>query len=347
MIFIRAIEGQRTGAIKKSIDAYPLLATPINNPYSSQILQRDGLRPIRVHAITLARERAIRQLHSLQQDAHSLTPAEAQTRRSHIMQTLRRIAPGKATSLQAIKLLTEQSLPILNLWLTHSAPTGHKCFANDGYINTYFTNGFRKAFLRICPRSFRLSQTPAGKSLGKTSLKQSNAHRTLHLARTAFHSKHGAHWVTLQLLYSTMLTTLFPQKVESILRAATTPTLTTVTWCFYRNLSLALILNGDFCTPEDTRLLNITNSDNRLLANAVRLRMEPIPERWISPMQRGFVSGRSVLSNVIDVEEAMMHTALTEEEGAALFIALRRLFPASCMNLLSVFSNIFVFLSLL
>ena len=45
--------------------------------------------------------------------------------------------------------------------------------------------------------------------------------------------------------------------------------------------------------------------------------MEPILERWISPMQRGLLSGRSMLSNVIDVEEAMMHTALTEEEGAA------------------------------
>ena len=103
MRLIRAIEGQRTGAIKKAIDAYPHLATLVNNPYSSQMLQRDGLRPIRDHATTFARERAIRQLQALQQDAHSLTPAEAQARRSHIMQTLRRIAPGKATSLQAVQ----------------------------------------------------------------------------------------------------------------------------------------------------------------------------------------------------------------------------------------------------
>ena len=35
---------------------------------------------------------------------------------------------------------------------------------------------------------------------------------------------------------------------------------------------------GGFCAPEDTRPLNITSSDNRLLANAVRLRSRPILE---------------------------------------------------------------------
>ena len=76
--------------------------------------------------------------------------------------------------------------------------------------------------------------------------------------------------------------------------------------------------SGD-CKPEDTRPLNITNTSNRLLANAVRLRIEPILERWITPMQRGFLSGRSMLANVVDVDEQMMISALEDNDPAAIF----------------------------
>ncbi len=40
----------------------------------------------------------------------------------------------------------------------------------------------------------------------------------------------------------------------------------------------------EYCMPADTRPLNITNADNRLLANALRLRIEPVLSQWVSPM---------------------------------------------------------------
>ena len=82
------------------------------------------------------------------------------------------------------------------------------------------------------------------------------------------------------------------------------------------------------CTPEDTRPLNIANTDNRLLSNAVRVRLEPILDKWISPMQQGFLPGRSLLSNVVDIDEGMMTTALCQEEGAALFFDFKAAFPS-------------------
>jgi len=85
---------------------------------------------------------------------------------------------------------------------------------------------------------------------------------------------------------------------------------------------------GLFYDPEGTRPLNIVNADNRLLANAVRIRIEPILAKWISPQQRGFVGGRSMLANVIDVDEAMQHTALEEENGAAVFLDFAAAFPS-------------------
>lgn len=83
-----------------------------------------------------------------------------------------------------------------------------------------------------------------------------------------------------------------------------------------------------YCTPSDTRPLNVTNSDNRLLASATRLRIEPILEKWISPEQRGFLLGRSMIANVLDIDEMMMTTAIDADAGVAVFFDFRAAFPS-------------------
>ena len=49
--------------------------------------------------------------------------------------------------------------------------------------------------------------------------------------------------------------------------------------------------------PGEVRPLSLVNTDNRLMANAYRLRVEPLLDKVISPAQRGFLPGRSMLSN--------------------------------------------------
>ena len=61
-------------------------------------------------------------------------------------------------------------------------------------------------------------------------------------------------------------------------------------------------VHGNVHTPEQTRPLSIVNTDNRLVANAYRLLLEPILKDWVSEMQRGFLPGRSMLSNIVDVD---------------------------------------------
>eukprot|EP00959_Pyramimonas_sp_CCMP1952_P337008 7057137-Pyramimonas_sp.AAC.1 len=51
-----------------------------------------------------------------------------------------------------------------------------------------------------------------------------------------------------------------------------------------------------------TRPLSITNTDNRTIANSYRLRWEPIISPAVSPNQRGFIQGRPMLRNVVDIE---------------------------------------------
>jgi len=80
---------------------------------------------------------------------------------------------------------------------------------------------------------------------------------------------------------------------------------------------------------EGVRPLNVVNADNRLIANAARLRLEPIFDKWISADQRGFVGGRSLLANVLDVASGMMKSALMEQNAYAVSSISSPLFRAS------------------
>ena len=51
---------------------------------------------------------------------------------------------------------------------------------------------------------------------------------------------------------------------------------------------------------DAVRHLNVTNTDNRFLASAVRLLTEPYIAKRISWTQRGFISGPSMIANLIE-----------------------------------------------
>jgi len=84
----------------------------------------------------------------------------------------------------------------------------------------------------------------------------------------------------------------------------------------------------DYYEPGDTRPLSIVNSDNRLMASAVRLRMETVLEPVISEDQQGFLSGRSLLKNVVDIDDEMRKAVLGGGNPAAIFFDFKAAFPS-------------------
>ena len=85
---------------------------------------------------------------------------------------------------------------------------------------------------------------------------------------------------------------------------------------------------GDFYQAGDVRPLVIVNTDNRLMANAVRLCMEPILVQWISSNQQGFLRGRSMLSNVIDVTHQAQLVSLKDAGGGMFLFDFMAAFPS-------------------
>ena len=63
------------------------------------------------------------------------------------------------------------------------------------------------------------------------------------------------------------------------------------------------------------RPLNVTNCDNRLFASSIRVVVAPSIEPLIIGDPRGFLPGRSMIANLLDVDEAMAQSALRGGRG--------------------------------
>ena len=85
---------------------------------------------------------------------------------------------------------------------------------------------------------------------------------------------------------------------------------------------------GDYHDASATRPLSIVNTDNRIIANAARIRWEPVFGQWVSHMQRGFLKGRSMLSNVVDIDYEAMVVSLRDEAGALVLFDFKAAFPS-------------------
>ena len=90
-------------------------------------------------------------------------------------------------------------------------------------------------------------------------------------------------------------------------------------------------INGegvDIYEAANTRPLAIGNTDNRILCGAARRRWEKIFNNWISPHQKGFIRGRSMLSNVLTIDSEAMKVSLKEEHGGMILFDFKAAFPS-------------------
>ena len=81
-------------------------------------------------------------------------------------------------------------------------------------------------------------------------------------------------------------------------------------------------------TTNNTRPLNIVNADSRLVASAARNRWEKMLGPWVLDRQQGFLPGRSILRNLLEMDIASMHTALMQDRGACLLLDFASAFPS-------------------
>ena len=78
----------------------------------------------------------------------------------------------------------------------------------------------------------------------------------------------------------------------------------------------------------ETRPLSLGNTDSKLFAGGLQCMIAPGLPRFISLEQSGFMPGRSILGNLLNVDVAMKRTAMTSSSGGACFFDFAAAFPS-------------------
>ena len=71
------------------------------------------------------------------------------------------------------------------------------------------------------------------------------------------------------------------------------------------------------------------------MAAAAKRRWERTLATYVHPSQRGFLAGRSILQNVVDVDEAAMTVSLRHVSGAIVLFDFRAAFPTLSTDFLN------------
>eukprot|EP00974_Lingulodinium_polyedra_P027092 2613811-Lingulodinium_polyedra.AAC.1 len=60
--------------------------------------------------------------------------------------------------------------------------------------------------------------------------------------------------------------------------------------------------DGEIGAVGDVRPISIASGENRILANAFRYPFVDAMKSWVSAEQRGFLPGRDVLQNILEID---------------------------------------------
>lgn len=77
---------------------------------------------------------------------------------------------------------------------------------------------------------------------------------------------------------------------------------------------------------ERYRLISLCNASYKIVAKHLANRIKPLLQKLISPTQGGFVTGRHILDNVIQVHEALHSSHSRKEQGMLIKLDMRNAF---------------------
>ena len=297
------------------------------------------LARLREHAIALAREEVRESLQRLHDDLPSLEPGVLAQRRSQVMLQLKRVAPGRSSALAAVlepdgELRTDGPGMAASLKRHWRGTFSARRLDRHRRLEWFRDDAARVGglFGAVCPlladaAAWRLRRSDVRKAVSLTSSSSPGpdgipysawkrlgplAVDVLFSAAEELSTEHGRD----------SLLTAFPadENGDTSFNEAV---------MVFIPKKVAHEVNGIRChKPDEVRPLSIVNTDNRLMANAVRLRVEPLLAQAISPEQRGFLPGRSLLQNVVEVDGEMRAASLQSERPGAVFFDFAAAFPS-------------------
>ena len=342
MALIRGIESSSPGAVSRALEKYPHLTSLVRNPYDFSLMLGNGLERARNHAIELAREEAIAGLQDLRDRRQELSEFELAVRRGRNFRLLARLSPGRGKKICATRSASG------------TISTSPATMANDlrGHWEKVFSRKETNAELRqqwldeaaaldgrpplphVDAGCWRVSRRNVKSAIDQSSSSSpgpdgipSHAYKTLG-------------WAAAKVIHEAMQA-LSGDDGAQRLRSSDPAFNEALLFLIPKKCSGHDPRYGEYYEPGETRPISVTNFDNRIMANALRSRLEPIFDAWVSDDQRGFIRQRSMLLNVLEVDTAMQETSLEVERGACFLFDFKAAFPSVSQDfLLDLFGSI-------
>ena len=332
MRFIRAVEKNNRSVSEKCIRAYPLL-TKLVDAQDPHLRAGGKLQPIKAHAIELSRAMVLAEMRAIQSDDGSVGEDTQRNRRSKIQEKLRMLKPGACNTVGAIKCAdgtmavgsTEIATELRRHWKEVFAAKPCDPQLLDQWLREGLPQG---AVWDDQDLQFRI--------------RAEDIRRAIRQAPNTMAGPDGLPYKVWKRLGDLGAATLF-EAIQSLgtdgARERLQQTDDSIAGDHHQfNLGSMVFLpkkvagvdpiHGDYYTATDVRPLVIVNTDNRIMASAMRIRLEPIFAGWISTNQRGFLSGRSMLSNVVDIEHLAQKVAMHNKQGAIMLLDFKAAFPS-------------------
>lgn len=294
------------------------------------------LSDIREEVVLAAKAGVRKDIEDLQRDLPELEQQEADRRRGQIMRKLVKLVPGRGNTVTAVQLAdgTISSAPlevaaaIKEHWaeVFRARPTEPSAMEAAFARDEADPNGMAAALRRFPARAWRVQPADirraiasacrsavgpdgvpysAWKALGPLSLEVlASAARSLEDASCA-----------------NLIEEAFPLDGEvSAFNAA-------LLICIPKKIVHLSPEGTPYHLPSQLRPLTIVNTDNRLLASAARYRYESAISSAIGSSQRGFIPGRSMLKNVLEVDTRLRTACACSGAAGAVFFDFEAAFP--------------------
>ena len=327
MKFLRCSEGGFATGVSQCILRYPLLKDLVDNPYAFDSNHGRRLRLVRLHAIELAKDHAMDELNKLHDDLKELSEEQAMRRRQRNQRLLTRLAPGRTCSNFAL-----------------ADRHGHVCTDPEhiaGVLREHWSEVFKRKDTdselrnRWLAEEARQGDPDVLRHVPQADVPFEMFEKAIRLTSNSSPGPDGLPFKAWRKLGRFAAVALYDAFVT--ISGPDGQRILEEDWDSFNESNMVFLPKkasgrtedgSDIFTPNNMRPLNITNTDNRIMCSAMRLHIEPSIAPGVSMAQRGFIKGRSMLSNIVDIEEAMLSSSLTQSSAAAVFFDFEAAFPS-------------------
>ena len=341
MAYIRVAERGHVQAMKGIAKQYPHLSKVLNPDLRSSWTHHSFIQ-LRDHAVDLGNKALLDDLRELKANSKDMEPAQTRAVKERLHARLRRLAPGGTSCLKAVQIeggeITTDPAQIARALTEHWRSVFTKKELRQDLMERWLRDALPQS---TClqdrdPSTWKLTREDVASAIRNSGNTMAGPDR---LPYEAWRQLGDTAIDTLFAAGQAMELPDFPQAIRKAYDLApheAHPFNLGTLVCLPKKAVAHHQELGEVYQPEGTRPLSIVDTSNRILANAFRHRWEPILARWICPEQRGFLPGRSILANVVDIEEAALHAAMEQEEPATFLFDFSAAFPSISQDYLLV-----------